>query len=105
MAEQVVIERRFRGPPESGQGGFSCGIVAERIAGNCATVMLRRPPPLERELTVESGGDGARLLDGDTLIAEGAADELGLAIPPAVPLDTALEASSHPFWGEHIHPF
>jgi hypothetical protein len=69
VAEEVLIERRFRGPPESGQGGYSCGLVAERIEGECATVSLRKPPPLERTLRVDghrrtpspdfAGDDGA----------------------------------------------
>jgi hypothetical protein len=105
MAEQLVIERRFRGPPDSGQGGYSCGLVAERIDSDCATVTLRKPPPLERPLTIESDQSGARMLDGDVLVAEGAADQLGLALPDPVSLDTAREASAHPFWDEHVHPF
>jgi hypothetical protein len=105
VADQIVINERFRGPPGSGQGGYSCGLVAQRIDSDCATVTLRKPPPLGRELTVEAGDDGARLLDGDTLIAEGRPDELELDVPDAVSLDVAQNASQHPFWGEHVHPF
>jgi hypothetical protein len=106
MRESVVIERRFRGPPDSGQGGYSCGLVAEQIDGDCATVTLRKPPPLERQLAIERADDGAvQLLDGDALIAEGTADNLELDVPDPVPLDAARRASEHPFWGEHIHPF
>ena len=101
MSDDVVIERRFRGPPESGQGGYSCGLVAERIDEDCATVTLRRPPPLERALRIEDGA----LMDGDRLIAEGHADTLELDVPDPVDLDAARRASENPFWGEHIHPF
>src|SRR5690349_21749414 len=101
MADTVVIERRFRGPPDSGQGGYSCGLVAERFDSDCATVTLRKPPPLERPLTIEDG----RLLDGDVLIAEGGLDELELEVPDAVPLDVARHGSAHAFWDEHVHPF
>jgi hypothetical protein len=105
VAESVVIERRFRGPPDSGQGGYSCGLVAERIDDQCATVTLRKPPPLKRQLTIERTGAGVQLRDGDTLIAEGAADELELDIPDAVDVETARRASQHPFWDQHVHPF
>jgi hypothetical protein len=101
MADTVVIERRFRGPPDSGQGGYSCGLVAERIASDCATVTLRKPPPLERPLTIEDG----RLVDGDVLVAEGTPDELELDVPAPVTLDMARHGSEHPFWDEHVHPF
>lgn len=101
MADTVVIKRRFRGPPDSGQGGYSCGLLAERIDSGCATVTLRKPPPLERPLTIDDG----RLLDGDALIAEGTADELELEVPDAVSLDMARHGSEHPFWDQHVHPF
>src|SRR4051794_38403114 len=101
VAETVVIRRRFRGPPDSGQGGYSCGLVAERIDSDCATVTLRKPPPLERPLTV----DDARLLDGDVLIAEGVADALDVQVPEAVSLEVAQHGSAHPFWGQFVHPF
>jgi hypothetical protein len=101
MSDEVVIERHFRGPPESGQGGYSCGLVAERIEGDCATVSLRKPPPLDRTLRIEDGA----LMDGDQLIAEGHADTLELDVPDTVGLTAARRASENPFWGEHIHPF
>jgi hypothetical protein len=105
MTKVVVIERRFRGPPESGQGGYSCGLVAQRIEGDCATVSLRKPPPLERPLRIERLEDRVALMDSDALVAEGRADELELDVPDPVPIDAARRASEHPFWGEHIHPF
>ena len=105
MAETVVIDRRFRGPPESGQGGYSCGLVAERIAADSVTVTLRSPPPLDRPLQIDGDQELVKLLDGDILVAEGAADELDLDVPDPVSLDAARRASEQPFWAEHIHPF
>ena len=40
MIASVVIPRRFRGPPDSGQGGYSCGVLARFVEGtakSCAT--------------------------------------------------------------------
>src|SRR4030095_750872 len=54
MPEHVVVEHRFRGPPELGQGGYACGLVAEHIDAPVATVSLRRPVPLETPLKVRS---------------------------------------------------
>jgi hypothetical protein len=104
-SETVVIDRRFRGPPDSGQGGYSCGLVGTRIDGDCATVTLRKPPPLDRELTLESDGDAARLLDGETLIAEGVADTLELDVPEAPSLEVARHGSDYPYWDQFVHPF
>jgi hypothetical protein len=54
VSDPIVIDRRFRGPPESGNGGYTCGLVAGRVDGP-AEVTLRLPPPLEEPLTVASG--------------------------------------------------
>jgi hypothetical protein len=103
--QQVVIERRFRGPPDSGQGGYVCGVVAERIEGPCASVSLRLPPPLERSLDVRRDDDGAvALIHGDRLVAEGAPADLRLDVPDPVPLDEARLASTKNFWADR-HPF
>jgi hypothetical protein len=58
MSEQVVIGRRFNGPPSSGHGGYSAWIAAQFIDG-AAEVSLRRPPPLETPLDVHRGDDGS----------------------------------------------
>ena len=69
MPGQIVIERRFRGPTESGNGGYTCGLVAGFVDGP-AEVTLRLPPPLDRPLDVVRDGDAVRVLDGGTLVAE-----------------------------------
>lgn len=53
----LVIDRRFRGPPNSGNGGYVCGCLARYVAGD-AEVTLRAPPPLERPLDVLTKVDG-----------------------------------------------
>ena len=105
MGEQVIIGRRFNGPPDSGQGGYVCGLVAERIDAPVATVSLRRPPPLERPLDVESGIEGAvALLDGDYVVADGAAAALELEVPETVNFADAESASAANPWIAR-HPF
>ena len=79
--EPVVIGHRFNGPPSSANGGYACGVVADAI-GSAARVSLRAPPPLEVPLTLEQEDGTTKLLDGDTLIAEGVADA-----PTAEPAD------------------
>jgi hypothetical protein len=69
MNGEIVIDRHFRGPTESGNGGYTCGLVAGFVDGT-AEVTLRVPPPLERPLRVERDGDRVRVLDGGTLVAE-----------------------------------
>jgi hypothetical protein len=93
----LVIPRRFNGPPRSGNGGYVCGRLAGYVAGP-ARVRLRAPPPLERELTVEATGDEARLLDGEVLVAEARRCELGLTVP-ATPGFAQAQAASKRYPG------
>jgi hypothetical protein len=86
---EVVIARRFRGPSDSGNGGYSCGLVAAGI-GNPAEVTLRLPPPLERPLRF----DGVKLWDGDALVAEAAATELDLEPAAGVSFAEAAKAAA-----------
>jgi hypothetical protein len=70
MAE-LTIDRRFRGPPDSANGGYTCGVVAGAFDGGAPVeVTLREPPPLDTPMTLE-GGAAAELSIGETLIAEG----------------------------------
>ena len=107
MPKPVVIERRFRGPTESANGGYACGLLAARLEGaGAAEVTLRAPPPLDRPLAAEPVGDRARLLDGELLVAEAApADAPEPELPEPVSLDDARRArEGSPMQSEHPYP-
>jgi hypothetical protein len=106
VSETLTIPRRFNGPPDTGNGGYTCGVVAARLGGEVAEVSLRAPPPLERPLTVTREGARLELHDGDTLVAEAAAAELALDAPNGVPPEEARAASEagYEHWTAH-HPF
>jgi hypothetical protein len=96
MTETLVIAPRFRGPPDSGNGGYVCGRVAACVDGP-AEVTLRRPPPLAAPMTIESTGDGAIWLrDGDAVVAEGrrAPQNLPIATPDPVSIAEARTAGA-----------
>jgi hypothetical protein len=102
--ETIVIDRRFRGPPGSGHGGYTCGVLARRISG-AAEVSLRSPVPLERPLTLEPGEDDQLVLrDGATIVAEARPASLMLSPPPPVEVGDA-EAASAGYVGFTDHPF
>jgi len=69
VSEHIVIDRRFRGPSESGNGGYTCGLVASFVDGP-AEVTLRLPPPLDTPLRVERDDGAVRVFDADRLVAE-----------------------------------
>jgi hypothetical protein len=103
--DDIVIDGRFNGPPESANGGYAAGLVARLLGGGPVEVRLRLPPPLDRPL----GWDGARLLDGEAVVAEGTAAAGAAARPPAdlpapVPVDDAA-AASRGFPGRTDHPY
>jgi hypothetical protein len=80
--DTVVIPGRCIGPPNSAQGGYGAGVLAREIDG-AAQVTLRRPPPVDRELTLDRDGDAIRLLEGDDLIADARPATLDLTLRPA----------------------
>ncbi len=95
-AAPLIVARRFHGPPQSGNGGYVAGLLANRLGGPAETT-LRAPVPLDRPLAVRSGDDGITVLcDGATLIAEvRPAPDFALDVPPAPDWATALACSAH----------
>lgn len=100
------IVPRYNGPEGSGNGGVSCGLLAQRL-GHDATVQvtLRKPPPLATMLRLEQDEHHVRAFDGTELIAEAelvpaaslhpvAAVEFGAAVVAAGRYDGFAE---HPF--------
>ena len=105
MSTTITLGRRFCGPPDSANGGYTAGTLA-RFAGGTAEVTLRRPPPLGRRLMVERIGTVFTLLDGSDLVAEAAPTTVELDPCDPVPFDVAVEASrSSPFRDMTVHPF
>jgi hypothetical protein len=103
--DRIVVDRHFRGPPNSTQGGYACGLLAERVEGPCATVSLRLPPPLERPLALQEESDGTvKMFDGDRLIGEGGPADLRLEVPAPVTEGEARQGADASPWA-HRHPF
>lgn len=109
MTDQVTIDRRFRGPQASANGGYTCGRLAAFVDGDPTVVVtLRLPPPLDTPLSVERGAKGsgsAALTDGEALIAEAEPGPgLELALPPPVEPAQAKAARRDSPLHQH-HPF
>jgi hypothetical protein len=98
-ADAVTIDRRFRGPLDSANGGYAAGLLGSRIGG-VAQVTLRLPPPLERPLAVHRDGERLLLEDGGRLVAEAVPAELDLVPPaPPTPDEAATAARGVGAWG------
>lgn len=94
MSDSITVDRRFRGPPDSGNGGYSCGRLAQFIDGP-ACVRLRVPPPLEVALQVTVADARVELHHGDRLVAEAWPALLDIAIPAPPSQAEAVEAAKH----------
>lgn len=100
----VTINRRFNGPPDSGNGGYVCGMLARNISGP-AQVTLRRPIPLDRPLRLVADADGVeRLLDADQTVAEARPTTVDLDVPEPPSFEVATAATQR-FRGFEQHTF
>ena len=116
----TVVDAPHEGPPGCGNGGWVCGLVAERLDAltppssrlPAAQVRLSAPTPVEVPLTWEvdgeAGDDGVtvRLLDGETVLASARrAGSPSIDVPDPVDLETARAAAEtvdlegHPYPG------
>jgi hypothetical protein len=110
----LLVPRRFRGPPSSGSGGWTAGALAALVGAAAPddhsdpwpaiSVSLRRPPPLDTPMPVEtSSGVTEAMLDGEVVVrAEPTEAPLTLVEPVRADEARAAEASyagltSHPF--------
>ena len=105
MSSEVSIPGRFNGPPSSGNGGYSCGVLAAFIEGP-ARIRLHAPPPLDAPLrvTVTDAGD-VEMHDGETLVGSGISASVDLELLPAPSLEEA-DAASERFvcYENHVFP-
>lgn len=92
----LTIAERFNGPSESGNGGYSAGLLAAELEGP-AVVSLRSPVPLDRPLDLVDEDGILRGFDGETLVAEAEpASPLGLDVPaPVSPAEARAAMREH----------
>jgi hypothetical protein len=102
----VMIERRYNGPPDTGNGGWSAGTFAALVDRPAGTVVtLRQPPPLDTQFSVVRDADSVRVYTPDgTLVAD--AEPADVQVDPVAPVDfeTATNAAKR-YPGLVKHPF
>jgi hypothetical protein len=103
-----VIERRFCGPPGTGNGGYVAGRLAALLApAGAVRVTLREPPPLDAVLDVSvSQDEDLRVVAtfGGAVVAEAEPAELATNAVPPVSFETASGLMAQ-FSGFRRHPF
>jgi hypothetical protein len=104
LSDSLIVERRYCGPPNSGNGGYVCGLMARFIDG-AAEVTLRSPPLLERPLAIETvPPNRLTLWDGETIVAEAGPTRLELDVPDP-PTYAQAQAATRRYRGFDHHPF
>lgn len=104
MTDTLTIPRDRNGPPETGQGGYVSGLLANMLGGSDVEVTLRLPPPLGIPLTIEIGEEVARLLDRGAVVAEARRHSLELDVTQPVSFEDALTVAPT-YAGLRTHPF
>jgi hypothetical protein len=108
--DELTIPARFNGPPDSGNGGYSAGLVAAQLpeaADSVTQVTLRVPPPLDTPLRVRpaTGDDGIAVYAGSRLIAQaGPASVDDRPVPPVSYPEAVAAATGYPGFVEHPFP-
>lgn len=103
----LVIDARHNGPPGSGNGGWTSGLVAGAVGAvdGLVEITLRKPPPLETALTVTATADGWAVHDPEqALIASVTRRPDDIPAVPPVSRTEALAASGR-YPGHTDHPF
>jgi hypothetical protein len=95
---QIVIAAKFRGPPNSGNGGYVSGVFADALTRGvhnlptrgAVEVTLRAPTPLDQPLSTQREGESLFIRHGDTLVAQAIITTLQMAVPTPATWDEAM---------------
>jgi hypothetical protein len=101
----LVISRRFRGPPTSGNGGYTCGMLAA-ASSKPVEVRLIKPPPLDKRLEIVDDlvTGGLKLVDGVDVVATATPKGFELEVPKPPTYARALAAvSDYEGFQEHAY--
>jgi hypothetical protein len=101
----LTIDSRFKGPPESGNGGYVCGLITTSLQAD-VKVRLVAPPPLATPLELAPDGEAGWVLSSATgPVARAVASRLQLEVPRPPQYVQAVWASQHyPGFREHAFP-
>jgi hypothetical protein len=111
----LIVPSRFRGPPSSGNGGYSAGAVAAYAGQECpddhaqpwpaVSVSLLAPPPLEVPMSLTPGDDGGVVAtyDGKPVLAARCRHDEVADVEPVAPDEARAAMASYA--GLESHPF
>ena len=103
MKNNLIIEPRFCGPTNSGNGGYVCGMLANQV-DYIAEITLRKPPPLSTEMEIIVGEEYLQLMHSNEVIATIKQGKIDFKAPKAPSFNEAIEASKN-YVGFKTHPY
>ena len=105
---ELIIDSKFNGPPNSGNGGYCCGIFAAALKASPGTpieVTLKSPPPLDQPLQIKTTDTGIEILDGEISVGLAKPGQLNKQYPAPPTFAESQKASTHyTGFGEHPYP-
>ncbi len=102
--DTVIVPARFCGPPDSGNGGYTCGLLARELS-DVVECTLRMPVPMEVPLEVERTHTGGLLRYQGKTVVEAGTTILNVTPPAPVSLQVATEAMASSPAIDPRHPF
>lgn len=106
MGQDIIIDAAHNGPPGTGNGGWTAGLIGAWLESRPAEVTLRKPPPLETPLSVATTAEGLEVVSPEgKVIATARARGAEIQAVPNVGVEEAREASKrYPGHGFHHFP-
>jgi hypothetical protein len=111
---ELLVPRRYCGPPDSGNGGWTAGALATLVSGETpgdgsrrwpvTEVSLRQPPPLDSAMAVSQDESDSVAAFGGAVIAT--ARPVDATLTDVEPVDAAeARAAEDSYPGLDFHPF
>ncbi|MFL6623832.1 MAG: hypothetical protein ACJ8NR_14695 [Sulfurifustis sp.] len=103
--QSIVIAHRFNGPPNSGNGGYASGLVANAI-GQTVRVRLRKALALDTPLSViQNSADEWQLRDANDVLAAAVPASVEVTVPAPPSYESACTAArGYPSVEDHDLP-
>lgn len=103
MTKNLIIDPRFCGPNDSGNGGYVSGLLAN-LVDYIPEVTLHYPPPLSVEMVIQEEDKQLRLMHGEQLVATVRPGTVNVEAPDPPDFETATGASTN-YVGFTHHPY
>jgi hypothetical protein len=99
-----TVPARFCGPPTSGNGGYTSGLLAGKMGG-VTECTLYAPVPLDTPLEFERTQTGGFLRHGEKIVVEAVPATMEVTPPAPVSVQSAMEAMKSSPALDPQHPF